>query len=254
MHTENRATHFRSLHQAGSPLVLFNVWDAGSARAVAKAGAAAIATASWSVAAAHGFSDGEKISRDVVIDVIRRIVGSTDLPVTVDLESGYGSDPEALANTVRLSIEAGAIGCNLEDSRPSDGSLRSVEEAAARIQAARRAADQTCPGFFINARSDVFYQKSADGHDPSIVAEAVGRGRAYADAGADGLFVPGVADLGLIEELAALSPLPLNVMRFGAGPMITELATAGVARISHGPGPYMAAMKALEDAAGEAGI
>jgi 2-methylisocitrate lyase-like PEP mutase family enzyme len=254
MSMEDKATHFRSLHKVGSPLILFNIWDAGSARSVAKTGAAAIATGSWSIAAAHGFADGEKIPRELVMDTLRRIIGSTDLPVTVDLESGYGSDPEAVADTVRLSIEAGAIGCNLEDSRPSDGSLRSVEEAAARIQAARRSADRTCPGFFINARSDVFYQKSAGGDAPSAVAEAIDRGRAFANAGADGLFVPGVADLRLIEELAGISPLPLNVMRLGAGPSIRELATAGVARISHGPGPYMAAMKALEEAAGEAGI
>ncbi len=246
---KNKAAHFRSLHQVGWPLVLFNIWDAGSARAVAKAGAAAIATGSWSVAAAQGFGDGEKISRDLVIDVLRRIVGSTDLPVTVDLESGLGGDPEAVAHTIRLSIEAGAIGCNIEDSRPSDGSLRNVEEAAARIQAARRAADEACPGFFINARTDVFFQSPADEHDSSLVAEAMARGRAYADAGADGLFVPGVADLTLIGDLATASPLPLNIMRLGAAPSIAELAAARVARISHGPHPYMLAMEELEQAA-----
>ncbi|MBA3882999.1 MAG: isocitrate lyase/phosphoenolpyruvate mutase family protein [Chthoniobacterales bacterium] len=246
---ENKAAHFRSLHQTGSPLVLFNVWDAGSTRVVAKAGAAAIATGSWSVAAAQGFDDGEKISRDVVIDVLRRIVGSTNLPVTVDIESGFGGDPEAVAHTVRLSIEAGAIGCNIEDSRPSDGSLRSVEEAAARIQAARRAGDEACPGFFINARSDLFFQRPADEHDTSLVSEVIARARAYADAGADGLFAPGLAELTLIRELAAASPLPLNIMRFGAAPSIAELAAARVARISHGPHPYMLAMEALEQAA-----
>lgn len=245
----NKTAHFRSLHQTGSPLVLFNVWDAGSTRAVAKAGAVAIATGSWSVAASQGFGDGEKISRDLVIDILRRIVASTDLPVTVDLESGLGVDPEAVAHTVRLSIEAGAIGCNLEDSRPSDGSLRSVEEAATRIQAARRSADEACPGFFINARTDVFFQRPTEEHDPSLVVEAIARGRAYADAGADGLFVPGVADLTLIGELAKASPLPLNIMRLGAAPSIAELAAAGVARISHGPGPYVLAMEALEQAA-----
>jgi 2-methylisocitrate lyase-like PEP mutase family enzyme len=247
---EDKAAHFRSLHRAGSPLILFNIWDAGSARAVATAGAKAIATGSWSIAAAHGFADGEKIPRELLIETLRRIAGSTDLPVTVDLESGYGGDAEAVAETVRLSIEAGAIGCNIEDSHPADGSLRSVEEAAARIEAARRAADQTCPGYFINARTDVFFQKPPAEHDAAMAAEALARGRAYADAGADGLFAPGVADLRLIRDLASASPLPLNILRPGAEPSIVALGDAGVARISHGSYPYRLAMEALERAAG----
>ena len=244
-----KAAQFRSLHRTGSPLILFNVWDAGSAQAVTKAGAGAIATGSWSIAAAHGFADGEKIPRDVALDTLRRIVASTDLPVTADLESGFGDDPHAVADTIRLSIEAGAIGCNLEDSYPSNGTLREVDAAALRIQAARRAADQAGPGYFINARCDVFFPKPAAQHGSSMVAEVIARARAYAEAGADGLFVPGAADLALIRDLARASPLPLNIMRLGSTPSIAELVDAGVARISHGPYPYMLAMEALERAA-----
>lgn len=249
MHNEEKAALFRSLHKLGAPLILFNVWDAGSAKAVIKAGAEALATGSWSIAAANGYADGEKIDRERHLEAIERIARATDLPLTADLESGFSADAAGVGETVALAIEAGAIGCNLEDSRPADGGLRSIEEAAARIRAARRAADARCRGFFINARTDVFFTSPADRHDEKMVEEAIARARAYADAGADGLFTPGVADLSLIRRLAAASPLPLNIMRLSDAPLISDLAAAGVARISHGPYPYLIAMDALERAA-----
>jgi 2-methylisocitrate lyase-like PEP mutase family enzyme len=246
---KNKAERFRALHKAGSPLVLFNIWDAGSANAVAKAGAKALATGSWSIAAANGFSDGENISRDLLFDGLRRISSATDLPVTVDIESGYGASADAVAETVRLSIEAGAIGCNLEDSFPANGSLRNIDDAANRIKAARNAADQIFPGYFINARSDVFFQKQPEEHDSSMLADIIARAHAFTDAGADGLFAPGLQNLNLIQQLASTINLPLNIMRLGDSPSIVELADAGVARISHGPHPYLLAMNALEQAA-----
>lgn len=249
MLSQSKAAAFRSLHEPGSPLILFNAWDAGSALAVAKAGALAIATGSWSIAASNGFADGEKISRELVIDTLCRIAITTDLPVTVDLESGFGNEAEAVAETIRLSIEAGAIGCNLEDSVPANGSLREVDEAAARINAARRAADEDLPGYFINARTDVFFRGPATENNTDLLGDALARAHAYAEAGADGLFAPGLSDVGLIRELAAASPLPLNIMRLGPTPSIHELSDAGVARISHGPYPYLLAMEALEHAA-----
>jgi 2-methylisocitrate lyase-like PEP mutase family enzyme len=245
---QEKAQTFRSLHIAGKPLVLFNIWDAGSARAVTDAGAAALATGSWSVAAAHGYPDGERIPLDVALANLRRIVANTALPVTFDVESGYGATPDEVGSTIAAAIQAGAIGCNIEDSFPADGSLRSVDEAAARIAQARAAADRTDVAFFINARCDVFFQKPADAHDAGMVESALARAKAYAAAGADGLFVPGLADTALIEQLTAASPLPVNIM-VGAGASFTALASAGVARISYGPGPYLAAMNALRDAA-----
>lgn len=239
------AAGFTALHQPGRPLVLFNAWDAGSARAVAAAGAVAIATGSWSVAAAHGLGDGEKMPLDLVLANLRRIVAAVDLPVTVDLEGGYGETPEGVAETVRAAADAGAVGCNLEDSFAADGSLRGLTDQADRLRAARAAA----PGLFINARTDIFFQRPPAEHDAAIVDAAIERAHAYAAAGADGIFVPGVVDAGLIGKLVARAPLPVNVMVAAATPPQATLAALGVARISHGPGPFLAAMRQVEAAA-----
>lgn len=244
-----KARQFRELHRPGSPLVLFNVWDAGSARAVTAAGARALATSSWSVAHANGFADGEELPLNLAIENLQRIVRVTDLPVTVDLESGYGEGPEAIAGPVALAIDAGAVGCNLEDSIPGDGHLRSADQQALRIASARRAADAARVPFFINARTDVFFQRPAAGHDEAMVAEALARGAMYRQCGADGLFVPGLIDVRLIARLTAASTLPVNIMVQEGTPSLDALAGHGVARVSHGPLPYLAAMQALEAAA-----
>jgi methylisocitrate lyase len=246
---ELKAETFKALHVPGQPLILFNIWDAGSARAVASAGAKAIATGSWSVAGANGYEDGEQLPFSIAIDNLRRIVKSTDLPVTVDLESGYGETPAQVGETIAKAIEAGAIGCNLEDSYPKDGTLRPVAESVERVRSARQAAEKARAPFFINARTDVFFQRKAEQHDQVMIKEALARGHAFAEAGASGLFVPGLIDIALIERLAGASPLPLNIMIASKSPPVRELASAGVARVSHGPGPYLLAMKALEDAA-----
>lgn len=245
----SKAEQFRELHVPGKPLVLFNVWDAGSAEAVANSGASALGTSSWSVANANGFADGERIPLALAIDNLRRIVRATDLPVTIDLESGYGDSPETVGETIGLAIEAGAVGCNLEDSFPANGKLRETADQCDRIRCARQRADEVTTGFFINARTDVFFQTPLDQHTNAMVAEAIERARAYADAGADGLFAPGLADITLIARLAKESPLPLNIMVRDATPPLPVLAEHGVARLSHGPRPYLLAMKALEEAA-----
>lgn len=243
---------FRSLHTPGQPLVLFNIWDAGTAKAVASAGARALATGSWSVAAAHGFADGEHVPLDFAIDNLARIVQATDLPVTIDLESGYGESAADVARSVARAVEAGAVGCNLEDSFPGDGSLRDVGEQAKRIAAARRIARDAGVSLFINARTDVFFQKPAPEHDDAMVQAALDRGRAYAEAGADGLFVPGVVDETFIGRLAEASQLPVNIMVEANTPSLARLAELKVARVSHGPRPYLAMMKALAESARDA--
>lgn len=248
----DRASAFKALHVPGRPLVLFNCWDAGSAKAVAAAGARALATGSWSVAAAHGFADGEAMPFDLCVVNLERIVGATDLPVSIDLESGYGDTPEAVGGTAARAWQAGAIGCNLEDSNPATKALRETADQAARIREARAAADRVGVAAFLNARTDVFFQAAADQHDASMVTAALERGRAYRDAGADGLFVPGLVSESLIGRLVEGSPLPVNIMMTPASPPAARLAALGVARISHGPGPYRLAMKALENAAREA--
>lgn len=242
------ANTFRALHVRGQPLLLLNAWDAGSAKAIVAGGATAIATGSWSVAAAHGFADGEQLPFDLAIDNLRRIVAAVDVPVTIDIESGYGKTPDAVGASVRRTIEAGAVGCNLEDSFAENGTLRAIEEQVQRIRAARKAAESLQVPYFINARTDVFFQPDVK-HDDAAVDAALARAKAYADAGADGLFAPGLADEGLITRLASASPLPLNIMASANTPSAARLAKCGVARISHGPGPYRQAMKMLEDMA-----
>jgi 2-methylisocitrate lyase-like PEP mutase family enzyme len=246
---QRQAEHFRSLHVPGEPLVLFNVWDPGSARAVAAAGVAALATGSWSVANAHGFSDGEQMPLDLAIDNLRRIVAATTLPVSVDLESGYGESAAAVGGTVSRAITAGAVGCNIEDSYPADGRLRAIHEQVERIRSARQASEQAGLGFFINARTDVFLRAPRESHSEQLVLQVLDRAHAYASAGADGLFVPGLADVDLIALLVGRSPLPVNIMVGEATPPLPVLAEQGVARVSHGPGPFAFAMRALETAA-----
>jgi len=248
-----KAEQFRGLHVRGKPLILFNIWDAGSAKAVATGGAKAIATSSWSVANANGFGDGENIPFALATDNLRRIVGATDLPVTFDLESGYADAPEAVGDAIALAINAGAVGCNLEDSLPANGKLRETLAQVDRIRCARQRADATNIPFFINARTDVFFQRTVEQHNGAMVVEAIKRARAYEDAGADGLFAAGLADISLIAHLAQASPLPLNVMVGDATSSVRALAEHGVARVSHGPRPYLMAMKALEEAARAAG-
>jgi 2-methylisocitrate lyase-like PEP mutase family enzyme len=241
-----KAEQFRALHIRGKPLVLFNVWDAGSAKAVATGGAKAIATGSWSVANANDF---EHLPLALAIENLRRIVNATDLPVTIDLESGYGDTPESVGETIGLAIEAGAVGCNLEDSFPANGRLRGTVDQADRIRRARLTADGANIRFFINARTDIFFQRPREQHAEFMVLEAMERAHAYAEAGADGLFAPGLADIALIARLGEASPLPLNIMIDDGTPPIRVLAEHGVARLSHGPRPYIMAMRVLEESA-----
>jgi methylisocitrate lyase len=246
---KRKAETFRNLHIRGNPLVLFNAWDAGSAKAVVAGGAKAIATSSWSVAAANGFVDGERIPLDLAMNNLRRVVSAVEVPVTVDLESGYGDAPDAVGMIIGRAIEAGAAGCNLEDSFPANGELRKTCDQADRIACARQVADETNTRFFINARTDVFFRRTAEHHDNTMLKEAIERARLYAKAGADGFFAPGLVDINMIRRLAEASGLPVNVMLVDETPSVSILAQNGVARVSYGPRPYLLAMKALEEAA-----
>jgi 2-methylisocitrate lyase-like PEP mutase family enzyme len=240
---------FSRLHVAGDPLVLFNVWDAGSAEAVAQSGARAIATGSASVAAANGLADGEEVSLELAIANAERIVGAVDLPVTIDFEGGYAADPQGVEANIRRLVATGAVGCNLEDQVVGTDELYSIAEQAERIAAARRGAG---PDFFINARTDIFLKAPVESHDDAMVDHALERARAYAEAGASGFFVPLLADLKLLERVCAKSPLPVNFMAFPECPSRAEVAAVGVARVSHGPFPHRALMARLTDMAREA--
>jgi 2-methylisocitrate lyase-like PEP mutase family enzyme len=237
---------FAKLHVAGDPLVLFNIWDAGSAAAVAKAGAQAIATGSASVAAANGFGDGEEVPMNFAIANAKRIVDTVDLPVTVDFEGGYADGADAAGRNVAALAATGAVGCNFEDQVVGTDQLFSIVDQAARIAAVRRAVGTD---FFINARTDIFLKAPRETHDAGMVDHAIERARAYADAGASGFFVPMLADLKLLERVCRESPLPVNFMAFPGCPSNAEVAAAGVARISHGPFPQMQLMKRLAEMA-----
>ncbi len=237
---------FTALHVPGDPLILFNVWDAGSAIAAARAGGKAIATGSASVAMANGFGDGEKVPIALALANARRIVDAVELPVTIDFEGGYATDPDSVgANFARLA-ETGAIGCNFEDQVVGGEGLHAIDAHAARIAAARAAVGAD---FFINARTDIFLKAPRDTHDAAKADAAITRAHAYAEAGASGFFVPGLVDLALLERVCRASPLPVNFMAMPGAPTAAEVARTGIARISHGPFPYRQAMEAFETAA-----
>lgn len=241
-------TTFAGLHVPGDPVVLYNVWDVGSALAVVRAGAKALATGSHPVADANGWPDGEQVPIDFAFANAQRIVGAVEVPLTVDFESAYAVDPgEAAANVARLAA-TGAVGCNFEDQviggANENGGLHPLALQAKRIEAIRRAVGDA---FFINARTDLFL-KTTD-YDAALVDAAIERGKAFADAGASGFFVPRLADSRQIERIVRDVPLPLNVIAFPGAPAKKEWASAGVARISHGPFPHRALMAKLEDMA-----
>ena len=239
---------FRKLHVPGTPLILYNIWDAGSARAVARSGARAIATSSWAVAKAHGFEDGEQIPYELALQSLRRVVEAVDLPVSFDLESAYGENPKEVEKNFSLAISAGAVGCNFEDSVPGTGTIRDIATQVGRIRAARRASDAADVEFFINARCDLFFQGASVKHDEDLLAKVVDRASAYAEAGADGLFVPGLTTISLISQLVKRSQIPINILA-DSSTSVQMLADNGVSRVSYGAGPYIEALNALEQAA-----
>jgi 2-methylisocitrate lyase-like PEP mutase family enzyme len=240
---------FAALHVPGDPLILFNIWDAGSAQAVAKSGAKAIATGSASVAMANGFGDGQQVPMDFALANVKGIMDAVELPVTVDFEGAYSADPADGARNIALLAETGAVGCNFEDQVVGGEGLHPIEVQAGRIAAARAAVGSE---FFINVRTDLFLKAPQETHDNAMLDEAIARVRAYAEAGASGFFVPMLGNLDYLRRLCAESPVPVNFMTYPGCPSNGDVAATGVARISHGPFPYMALMGQLEQAAREA--
>ncbi|MFF2075345.1 isocitrate lyase/phosphoenolpyruvate mutase family protein [Kitasatospora sp. NPDC058162] len=240
-----RALRLRELLAEGV-LVLPNAWDAGSAAVIASAGARAVATTSGGVSWSLGHGDGERLDRAAAVAAARRVVAAVDLPVTVDAEGGYGPLPADVAATVTELVGAGVAGVNLEDSTAVGGPLYPVAAQAERLRAARTAAAAAeLPELLVNARTDVFLF-GLGGLD-----DVLARAEAYAEAGADGLFVPGLLDLDALTELCRRSPLPVNAMAGPGGPTVAELAATGVRRVSVGTGLAQAAYTAAHRAAVE---
>jgi 2-methylisocitrate lyase-like PEP mutase family enzyme len=240
----DQARAFAALHQPGNPLVIYNIWDAGSAKTIEAAGAPALATGSSPVATAMGYPDGEVIALDTVLALVARIVACIKVPLSVDFEGGYAVDPATIAaNTTRL-IRAGAIGVNFEDQVVGGAGLHAVETQSARIAAVVAAGAATGVPLFVNARTDLFLKSPADQHAAHL-PEAITRAQAYAKAGASGFFVPGLTDPALISALIATTALPVNILISPTAPPATTLAALGAARLSHGPFPWRAQMAAL---------
>jgi 2-methylisocitrate lyase-like PEP mutase family enzyme len=245
VNTEAR-DRFDELHKPGEPILLYNVWDAGSAKAVAAAGAPALATGSYSLAGAQGFADGEAIPFNLFLDCVRRIVAAVEIPVTVDFEGGFAADAARLADHAQYLAETGAVGCNFEDQEVGGSGLHPIQHQAARVAAVAGS------GLFINARTDLFlkpFMTGGNANDRALLGEALERAVAYAEAGAGCFFAPGLSDIGLIAEVCERSPLPVNILMLPGVPDWPELAKAGVARVSWGGAPWRIAMQALTEQA-----
>lgn len=241
-----KAELFRSLHVPGRPLLLANAWDAASARVAERAGVAAVATTSSGVSWTLGTADGGHVDPALALALTARVAAAVSVPVSADIEGGYAAGPEGVAGTVREVLAAGAVGVNIEDSY-DDGPqpLRTPADQASRIAAARRAADEAGVPLFVHARTDTFLR------GPGDIKETLERAAVYLDAGADGIFVPGVTDPALVSELAAGIDAPLGVLTGPGAPPVADLAAAGAARVSLGSAVAEAAYALVDRATRE---
>ena len=236
--SSEKASTLLELHRAPQLLTVVNVWDAISARTVATTeGTRALATASHSIAATYGYEDGENIPLDLMLDMVGRIVAATDLPVTADLEGGYG-DP---AGTIRRAIGLGVVGANIEDR------MRPLPEAAANVAAIMKVAEEEGVDFVLNARTDAFVL-GRDRDPGEVLADAIERGRAYLDAGAPVVFVPGrLSEDQVVAIVDAWGPQKLTLIGIPGMPTLARLEELGVARVSYGPMPQRVALTALQE-------
>lgn len=237
-----RATQLRRLHHDPAILVLVNAWDVASAQAVAEVpGCRAVATASAAIAACHGYPDGEHIPAGLMLDTVGRIAAAVDLPVTADLEAGYGD----VDGTIRRAVRAGVAGANLEDA------MRPVAESAERVATAVRAGAAEGVPLVLNARTDCYLR--GDGRSAAdLLADATARGLAYLDAGADCVFVPGCTDPSAIVALAErFGPGRLSLFGTPGAPSPARLEELGAARVSYGPFPHRRTLGTLADEAAE---
>ncbi len=245
-----RAEQFRRLHLGPEILVVGSVWDAGSAAVFARAGFAALATSSAGVAFSLGYADGERVPRDELIAAVGRVARAVAIPVSADIESGFGRTPADIAATCRAVLESGAIGINLEDTSGNDSApLVEVALQVETLRAVRTMADAFGVPLVINARTDTYMLRVGD--DAGRFADTVRRLNAYRAAGADCLFAPGITDRDLIARLVGALDGPLNILATAGTPPVAELAAIGVRRVSQGSGPARAALATCRRVADE---
>jgi 2-methylisocitrate lyase-like PEP mutase family enzyme len=245
-----KANAFREMHHGGKILVLPNAWDVASARMIEDAGFPAIATTSAGIAFSLGYPDGEKIPRAEMLARVARIARAVKVPVSADVEAGYGERPEDAAETAKGVIEAGAVGVNLEDgTEDAEHPLVNMTLQVEKIHAMREAALQSTVLLVVNARTDVYLNQV--GAPELRYSETIKRVLAYRDAGADCLFVPGLKDLATIEQLVKDAQCPINILAGPGSPSIQELEKLGVARVSLGSAPMRATLGLLRRMAEE---
>lgn len=247
----SKAKIFTELHVKGEPLIIYNAWDGGSAKTIASCGAKAIATGDHPVGFAHGFGEDDfaGFTFEIYLTTIKEIASRIgDLPYSVDINNADGLVDEALIERIKTIIQTGAVGINFEDVGAGDNEVLPIEGQVERLQTIRAAADGLDVPLFINARTDIFILSDESQHE-ALLDVAVERADAYGAAGANGFFVPGLKDLGLIKQLVSRVSLPVNIIRLPGSPSTQELAEAGVARVSFGPVPQIAMTEWLKQEA-----
>ena len=244
-----KAARLLALHHSEAPLLLPNAWDVASARALEEMGFPAVATSSAAIANGLGYPDGECISQPEMLAAVARIAAAVQVPVTADLEAGYGATAANMPAFAQALLAAGAVGLNFEDAQPDGSALFPLEVQVARLTALRAAAAAQSVPLVVNARTDAFFLHVPIPFDP--FAETVRRAVAYRAAGADCIFVPGLRDLATIERFLQASPGPLNILGGPGTPSVPALARAGVRRVSLGSGPYRTALGTLRTLADE---
>jgi len=234
--SKSTSATFRRLHAGPEILILPNAWDAGSAKLIESIGAKAIATSSAAVAWSHGYPDGDTLPTSLAVATVAAVVRVVRIPVSADIEGGYSTDPAAVGELAGRVVDAGAVGINLEDGAATP------DLTCAKIEQVKRAAARL-GDLYVNARTDVYLRGFAEGD--AAITETIARGRLYREAGADGLFVPGLVDIKAMRAIIEAVNLPLNVMAFPGLPSAKELGGLGVRRLSAGAGGAMAALEKL---------
>ena len=245
-----KAEQFLALHHDPKLLVLPNIWDPIGARLLQGQGYPAVATASAAVAFSLGYDDGQKITLAAMIEAVRRVADSVDVPVTADMEGGYAEQPKDVAENMRQVLQAGAVGINFEDSRIGGDSLHDIDFQGDRIRAIRSMANQEGVPLVINARVDTYIHEN-DLPDEDRLAETITRAKAYLEAGADCIYPIVVHDLEILTTIQDAIQAPINALGLPIAPSMRGLEAAGIARLSLGPFLFKAALTTMQNVAKE---